>query len=471
MSTTGYRIGFSLALTVLTLGCAAGLIHVVSVVGLRVPFDPNEGWNAYFAELAMRTGSPYPPAGGFLVNNYPPLSFYLIGRLARINGDAIVMGRVVSLLSVAVTAFGIERILALMGCSRSQAIFAALLFIACLMLTSDYVGIDDPQLVGHAISLWGAFVLLRAPDNARNSVIAALLFVVAFFVKHNLVWLPLALAAWLTLVNRRSALNFIASGAIFLLIGLGIFRTLFAASLLHQLASERVYAFASVGAALRNWLPWAALPLCGAVLLYLVGRRERDVMFVVIYTAIATVGGLVLSSGSGVDANAMFDADIALVLCAGLLLNRFENEALGVLAIFFFLTPLAVLLGDIEGDWTDKHYWLQPMADDRRAAAAEISLLKATPDPVLCEMLSLCYWAGRTAEVDVFNLDQRFRLVPHSDAALVHLIEAKHYALVELEGLKPFPLAGRTEAALLRNYRVMRVDDERVFLVPASGRP
>src|SRR5512135_3213524 len=222
MSTTGYRIGFSLALTVLTLGCAAGLIHVVSVVGLRVPFDPNEGWNAYFAELAMRTGSPYPPAGGFLVNNYPPLSFYLIGRLARINGDAIVMGRVVSLLSVSVTAFGIGRILAFMGCSRSQAIFAALLFIACLMLTSDYVGIDDPQLVGHAISLWGAFVLLRAPGNARNSVIAALLFVVAFFVKHNLVWLPLALAAWLTLVNRRSALNLVASGAIFLLIGLGI---------------------------------------------------------------------------------------------------------------------------------------------------------------------------------------------------------------------------------------------------------
>lgn len=466
MNMTGYKFGFRLALAVLAFGCAAGFAHAILVTGLHVPFDPNEGWNAYFAQLAMRTGSPYPPDGGFLVNNYPPLSFYLIGRLASVNGDAIVMGRIVSLLSVVVTALGMVRILELMGCSKQQASFAALLFVACLMSMSDYVGMDDPQLLGHAISLWGAVVILRAPEDPRASVIAALLFVVAFFVKHNLVLLPLSLAAWLMLVSRRSALNFLASGMIFLLIGLGIFRSVFGAGLLHQLASERIYSLENVRIAVKNWLPWAALPLCGALVLHFVGRRERDAMLVVIYIAIASLGGLILSSGAGVDANAMFDADIALAMCAGLLINRFENEALSVLPIFLFLSPLVLLLGGVEGDWTNWKYWSHPLADDRRTAAAEISLLRAAPEPVLCEMLSLCYWAGRKPQVDVFNLDQRFRLVAGSDVPLVRLIEARHFSAIELESLTPFPLAGGTEAALLRGYKVVRADDERVFLVP-----
>ena len=466
MSAASYKLGFCIALTMLALGCAAGLVHVVSVIGLRVPFDPNEGWNAYFAELAMRTGSPYPPAGGFLVNNYPPLSFYLIGRLAQINGDAIVMGRIVSLVSIAVAGFGIMRILALMGCSKPQAIFAALLFVACLMLTSDYVGMNDPQLLGHAISIFGALALVRAPASSRAAVIAALLFAVVLFVKHNLVLLPLSLAAWLMLINRRAALTFIWSFAIFVLIGLGIFRTLFGTSLFHQIASERTYAFENIRIALLNWLPWGVVPLCGALVLYARGRRDRYAALATMYAAIAAIGGLFFSSGTGVDANALFDADIALVLCAGLLLNQLEHQSLGVLAAFLYLVPLALLLRHVEPDWTVGDYWLRPMADDRRTVDAELSLLRATPDPVLCEMQSLCFWAGKSPQVDVFNLDQRFRLRPDSDTQLVRSIEAKHFSLIVLESLKPFPLAGRTEVAVLGNYKVARTDDERVFLRP-----
>ena len=466
MSVAGYKIGFHLALAVLVLGCAAGLVHAISIIGLRVPLDPNEGWNAYFAQMALRFGSPYPPAGGLLVNNYPPLSFYLIGQLTRICGDAIVTGRIVSLMSLAVTAFGISRVLALMGCSRPETLFAALLFVACLMLTSDYVGMDDPQLLGHAISVWGAVALLRAPIRSRAAVIAASLFALAFFVKHNLVLLPLSLVAWLTLVNRREALTFVASLAIFVLIGLGIFRSLYGIGLFHQLASERSYAFENVRAALQNWLPWAAVPLCGALLLYVLGRRDRFAVLASMYAAIAVVGGLFFSSGAGVDANALFDADIALSFCAGLLLNRLEYRSIGVVAAFLYLASPAILLGYTESDWTVADYWLHPMADGRRTVDAELSLLKTTPDPVLCEMLSLCYWAGKSPQVDVFNLDQRFRVIPGSDAPLVRTIEAKHFSLIVLESLKPFPLVGGTEVALKRNYKTVRADDDRVFFMP-----
>jgi hypothetical protein len=353
-----------------------------------------------------------------------------------------------------------------MGCSRPQALFAALLFVAALLLTSDYVGMDDPQLLGHAVSIWALVVVLPSPGSPRKLVVAALIFTLAFFIKHNLILLPLSLAAWLTLAGRRSAPTFIAAGAIFLLVGLGLFRNYFGGEFLYQLASPRVYAFANVRTALENWLRWAAVPLFGALLLYLLAGRDRHAVFAVIYLMISTIGGLLFASGAGVDANAMFDADIALAICAGLLLNRLENEGWSVAIACLYLVPLALLLRSVDGDWTSRDYWIQPMAEDRRAAVAEIVLLRATPDPVMCEMLSLCYWAGRTAEVDVFNIDQRIRTRAESDVVLVHPIRNKRFAMIEIESLAPFPIAGGVEQALMDNYKIVRDDDGRVFLAP-----
>ena len=31
-----------------------------------------------------------------MVNNYPPLSFYLVGALARLTGDAVIAGRILA---------------------------------------------------------------------------------------------------------------------------------------------------------------------------------------------------------------------------------------------------------------------------------------------------------------------------------------------------------------------------------------
>ena len=49
----------------LALLCAAALWRVLAVVGLHVPLDPNEGWNAYHAASAMGAGAL--SALGFLV--------------------------------------------------------------------------------------------------------------------------------------------------------------------------------------------------------------------------------------------------------------------------------------------------------------------------------------------------------------------------------------------------------------------
>ena len=459
-------LGFRLVLAALASGCLLGLVHVVSVVGLQIPFDPNEGWNAYFTQMAMTTGSPYPRDGGLLVNNYPPLSFYAIAGLTRIVGDAIIAGRIVSLLALCVVAYGIGKAAWRMGCTKQQAMFAALLFVACLLLNSDYVGMDDPQLLGHAIAIGGLIVALQEPRTPRSMVIAALMFTIAFFVKHNLILMPLSLTAWLVPADRRHALTFIASGAIFLLMGLGIFEQTFGSSLFHQVASARIYTFENVRFAIHNWLPSAVLPICGALFLCRVGRRDRFAILACIYTAVATVGGLLFSGGCGIDANAMFDADIALALCAGLLLNHLESEPWGPLVAILYVTPLVILIGDVDGDWRSADYWLHPMAEERHVASSDIALLHSNHDPALCEMLSLCYWAGKTPQVDVFNLDQRFRTGAQTNRDLLRLIGNRRFTVIELETLKPFPFAPDVQRELLRNYKIVRTDGERVFFAP-----
>ncbi len=311
-----------------------------------------------------------------------------------------------------------------MGCTRLEALFAALLFTAGLMLTTDYVGMDDPQLLGHAVAMGGLLLALREPRTPRLMVASALVFVLAFFVKHNLVVLPAALALWLLLADRRHAVTFIASGLVFLLIGLGLFKQAFGFSLLSQIDSARVLCAGRIsGAASRNGCPGAPVPLCGAALLFAIARHDRHAMFCVIYAVFAVVAGAYLLGGAGVDSNALFDADIALALCAGAADEPAAISARGGCAAALALSPYrspsaCCALVDAAGATPISGCIQWPQ--ERGVAAGEIALIRAADGPVLCEMLSLCYWAGKPAEADVFNLEQAYLTGARSDADLVH---------------------------------------------------
>ena len=449
---------------VAAVGCVLGMAHVACTIGFHVPIDPNEGWNAYFTQTAMATGSPYPAAQSAMVDNYPPLSFYVVGIVAKIVGDVVIAGRTVALAAFVALAAGIEACARAMGANRTQALFAALFFSAGLLLTSDYVGMDDPQMLGHAIAIGGLWLVLREPRLPRDMVGAAALFTLAFFVKHNLIILPLAVAAWLALLDRRLAATFVGSGIVFGLVGLGIFKQVFGFSLFSVIASARSYDAAAIWTGLRTWFVWSAAPLAGILVLFAVARRDAQSMFCVIYAAIATLAGIYFLGGAGVDANAMFDADIALALGTSLLLNR-----LPVSGTLLYSVPLIIGLWSLDPQWRTGDFWLRPMAEDRTDANAEIALIKASPGPAICEMLSLCYWAGKPAVFDVFNMEQAYATGARSDAALVRDIQAKRYGMVQLEELDPFPLTPGAHRALTSSYRIVRQDDDRAFFVPNSA--
>ncbi|HEX4294301.1 MAG TPA: hypothetical protein VHZ29_09215 [Rhizomicrobium sp.] len=450
---------FNILNLVLALGCALGLARILAVAGVHVPLDPNEGWNAYHTAAAMSGGNLYPGAGSFLTNNYPPLSFYVVGLFG---GDHIVAGRIVALLAFAAVAASIFAAARTMGTSRQAASFGALWFVAGVMIFTDYVGMDDPQLLGHAIAMAGFLLLLRG-----NMAGAALAMAAALFVKHNLVAMPAAALIWLALFDRRGAIRFAAWGLGAVLLGLVAFRLLHGVSLFGEMDSPRLFSLALLGENIAAWTLWGATALAVMAALLLVRRHDRHVALCAIYALVAVMVGACFSGGAGVDMNVWFDAVIALALGAALAVDRLGQELHKVLAAFAYVVPLLCGLAlAYDGAWLTRDFWLHPARDEAAMAAADIDFLKARDGPALCEMLSLCYWAGKPAEVDVFNLGQAFATRARSDDALVRLVEARRFRAVQFDSMDEFALGPRVKDAFARNYRVDHEDGDGVFLMP-----
>ena len=85
----------------------------------------------------------------------------------------------------------------------------SILFAAWLLVGSDYVGMDDPQLLGHALEIAALLLVLK---KSPNDIAAAVLFALAVFVKHNLVAMPVAVGLWLLMEDRARARRFVGAG-------------------------------------------------------------------------------------------------------------------------------------------------------------------------------------------------------------------------------------------------------------------
>jgi hypothetical protein len=450
------------ALALLAAIVAALLWRVWAGLPLRFTYDPNEGWNAYHAASAMAGGPLYP--AGYFVNNYPPLSFYVVGPLGRIFGDAVIAGRVLSLLSFLFVGWGIFAAARKMGAMRDAAFFAALVFAASLLGFTDYVAMNDPQLFAHALAVAGFLLVLEADRSPRRMAAAALLFALAFFVKHNVIAMAAASALWLLRNDKRAGVRLIAVGAALGLAGLILFRLVYGVNLLAVVATARRYSLVQAGDAIVAWLQLAGVLALAAMLLW---RRRCNpfVRLCALYAAFGIGLGVYFIGGAGVDPNAMFDADIALCLCAALTLS--EPTARRGAVAFLMLVPVLWGAWESGGErWLARDYWLHPSASLAVASERDIAFIAARKGPALCALPSFCYWAGKPADVDVFNIGEAVATGARGDGELVRRIDERRYAVIQLDADVPAPLGKRVHAAMLAHYRLDHADDCGNFYVP-----
>src|SRR5580658_1716305 len=96
------------AVAALALAVAPLLTRNLLAISRHVPLDPNEGWNAAHTLARLAGKGLHPPPQGWMVNNYPPLSFYLVGAIARKSGDIIATGRAISFVAFLLTAVALR---------------------------------------------------------------------------------------------------------------------------------------------------------------------------------------------------------------------------------------------------------------------------------------------------------------------------------------------------------------------------
>jgi hypothetical protein len=101
--------------------------------------------------------------------------------------------------------------------------------------------------------------------------------------------------------------------------------------------------------------------------------------------------------------------------------------------------------------------------DFRGQSARDIAFLKSHPGPALCEQLSLCLWAGKKAEVDVFNIGEQIKTGARDPATLMRMIATRHFAVLQLEDLDAL---GPVRAEIEQNYRADYSDDNGIFFTP-----
>jgi len=430
-----------------------GLIALTAVLGLllrnglaaaaHVPLDPNEGWMAAHVLRLLAGGPLYPPPSSLLVNNYPPLSFYAIAALTPLTGDAVIAGRLLAFAAFLAVCGLLLMVGQRMGARAAAAGLGVLFFALTLLTASDYVGIADPQMLGHAIQLGALLILLRGHIAA-----AALLLAASLFVKHNLVALPLACTLWLTWRHRRAGTRFIGLGLIALGAGMIAFQLCYGISLWQALMTPRLSSLANLSAAVTH-LWWAPIPLAAAALLKGPYRG-----FLLTYMALALLLGLFFATGDGVDANAFFD----LAIAAGLTLT---------LSAPLFAIALAPPLLFLALNWDDNHFVFG--GDFAAQTAGDIAFVRAHPGPALCAQLSLCQWAGAPAQVDVFNIGEAIKTGARDPAPLVHAILARRLAVIQLDDMDA--LGPAVKAAIAKAYRLDHESDNGRFFLPEKLKP
>lgn len=419
--------------------CIALAVFAFAAPLLRLPLLmelPNEGWNATHAVRWFMGGPLYPAPGEPIVFNYLPLWPWLTGHLAAILGDVVTAGRVLSLAAALAIGGGIFALARGLGLSRVGAAFAGALAVAMLgCFYNIYFGLNEPQLLAHALVIAGAAILVRA-RGLKGVALAAGVMLAGALAKHVVIAMPIAATLWLWL-NRRAlfwawlacAGGFGAMLAAALILGFG---PAFLPNMLYPRILDLGRMFTNLAQVLK-----VAVPLLAFVVLVMRDRRRDDaVRFagLAILAALAEIA--IMGAALGVSSNIAFDLIIAAALAAGVIHDRWPGAGIRMALLGLFVAiPLATMQRDAWRPLVIPAARAQLHDIDRAGRQAAALIRAAPPGPVACETLTICVRAGRPSAVDLWKLRLERTLAPSVDSqAILRRIAAGEFAAVTVLG-------------------------------------
>ena len=265
-------------------------------IGADFEIDYNEGWNAFLQGLAAAGISPYAGAGPLFFNNYPPLSFYLAGLAGLAVGDPVLAGRLISVVALMVIAASSGVVVRANGGSRTDALLAVATCIAlfCAFAT-DYVGVDDPQLLAEGFLCAGFAVYVSGKATPGRMAGVAVLFAAGLLTKHNVLALPMVVsvhALWRTPAAGRR--TFLVVGLALIAAATAAITLAFGSDFFHRLLAPRIYDVTRGFLLVMEVLERIQAPLAVAGLALLLDRKRSAIAGMI---GAYLIGSLILGVG------------------------------------------------------------------------------------------------------------------------------------------------------------------------------
>jgi hypothetical protein len=423
------------ALTLLAFALLAGAILLVLQNLISIPFvferNYNEGWNVYNAQRFL-AGEVVYDDDLWRVNNYPPVSFLVVGGLDRVVGDLLLSGRLVASLSFAALSVLAAMATARLGGKLREALFAGACALGFSYLAApDWIAVDDPQTLAEAIMLGGLVVHLGGPAGRARLAATAGLVMLAGFTKHNLVAIPIAITLDLAIRSRRHLPFWLAAcaglAAIFwalTVLGAG-------GSFLAHVLQPRTFAWWSVEFHLFRFLTIFAAPIALTVL-FSTRLFTRDRLVLAAYGAVAITAGALLSGFEGASYNMLQDAAVFLSVAAGLLVHELRYAGAAALVPFLLSLPILARVPHELAELGHPERVLQAARDAERSFLADATYVADRHGAAICESLLLCHRAGLPFTLDPFNSRQYILAGRLDQGPLIARVAAQEFAVVQL---------------------------------------
>lgn len=409
----------------------------------------------------------------------PRLYFFIVGYLSK-SGDVILVGRALSTISFVGIVFLVAFICKKLHASRREALFGAVMCIGLLgAYHRIYVGIDDPQLLGSAVSLLGLLVYLGRRAGFIKNITTLSILIVAGLIKQTLLTIPIMIALDLALRDRRQGVRFLVEAIVMVTaVILGLY-LLFGYACFEQIFSPRQYSIhaAATKTLSHPLLTSAVVPLAISFLAIYV-RYEAN-RLILIYVVSALVVGALLSGGAGAESNQFIDLAIASSIAGAAILRCLRED----LHADHRLTSAAVLVA-FYGPALQIPYAVEQLRDGLSGSlqAAETSFhrdlqfMAHYPGAAFCESPMLCFRSGREFLIDPFNASQAVRLGRLDPSPLLDKVARGEFAVIQLSTLEGHsfgpPLNGGPDVEhefrrlINERYRMVRTSGRRVFYLP-----
>ena len=440
----------------------------------------NEGWNVNNAAMVAHHHLLYPVRYGWTTVNYPMLSFSLVAALHRITGDYLFTARTLSLFGLIASSFLVAGIVRALHGSKRAAILAGLLCFAVFCAdASMYVGIDDPQMFAQAIYLLGLLVYVRNRRSRSSLALAAFIFVLGGFAKHNLIDIPLAVLIDLICISLPNALWFSVWGLLCIAAGIALNGHFGGPYFLSQLTTERGYSLSQIADQfLTVWGPLIPLVACAIYTAIKVARNANRRIAVILLLATTLIGGY-FSGGVGVSINALFSSLLAIVILVGLFFDKLEKINQYAAASSFqqlapryapaCIFPLLLIPMIVSGNCCPLAM-IHKTIEQQREFDHAVAYLRSQSGPALCENILLCFDAQKPYIYDPFNATRLINERTLDASPLLAQLEQHSIAAVQLDQLVDRcdscrdRFAPEVLASLRRNYApTLQLEDAVIY--------